>query len=133
MPHAMACWPEFAARILTMADALDPSTSTVNDHRALPVAIPHAAIVEFCRAHQVARLSFFGSVLRKDFGDSSDVDVLVEFQPGARVGYFAMARMGCDLSALLGRPVDLRTPAELHASFRNQVLAEALPEYVAAW
>lgn len=115
-----------------MADSHGPDASAVKDHRALPVAVPHADIVEFCRAHQVARLSFFGSVLRKDFGDNSDVDILVEFQPAARVGYFAMARMTRELSAMLGRRVDLRTPAELHSSFRNQVLAEALTEYVAA-
>ena len=115
-----------------MAHSTGPDASAVNDYRALPVAVPHAAITEFCRSHQVARLSFFGSVLRNDFGDNSDVDILVEFHAGARVGYFAMARMTRELSALLGRRVDLRTPAELHPSFRNQVLEEALPEYVAA-
>lgn len=88
--------------------------------------------MHFCRTHQVARLSFFGSVLRKDFGDNSDIDILVEFQAGARVGYFAMPRMARELSALLGRRVDLRTPAELHPSFRNQVIDEALTEYVAS-
>lgn len=70
--------------------------------------------------------------MRDDFHADSDVDVLVEFQPGARVGYLAMARMAHELSDMLGRPVDLRTPAELHASFRDRVLAEAVTEYVAA-
>jgi uncharacterized protein len=96
------------------------------------VQIPHAEIARFCRENQIGRLSLFGSVTRDDFRDDSDVDMLVEFQPGVRVGYLAMARMAQELSAMLGRTVDLRTPAELHSSFRNRVLAEALTEYVAA-
>jgi len=96
------------------------------------VQIPHAEIDRFCRANQISRLSLFGSVTRDDFHEGSDVDMLVEFQPGARIGYLAMARMAQELSAMLGRPVDLRTPAELHPSFRDQVLAEAVTEYVSA-
>jgi uncharacterized protein len=96
------------------------------------VQIPHADIARFCRVNQIGRLSLFGSVTRQDFREDSDVDVLVEFRPGARVGYLAMARMAQELSDMLGRPVDLRTPAELHPSFRDQVLAEAVTEYVAA-
>jgi uncharacterized protein len=96
------------------------------------VQIPHAEIASFCRANQIGRLSFFGSVTRDDFREDSDVDILVEFQPGARIGYLAMARMAQELSDMLGRPVDLRTPAELHSSFRDRVIAEALTEYVAA-
>jgi hypothetical protein len=96
------------------------------------LTIPHADIAQFCRVNQIGRLSLFGSVTRQDFRADSDVDVLVEFRPGARVGYFAMARMAQELSAMFGRPVDLRTPAELHSSFREQVLSEAVTEYVAA-
>jgi predicted nucleotidyltransferase len=96
------------------------------------VTIPHADIAQFCRTNRIARLSLFGSVLRKDFCDDSDVDILAEFQPGARVGYLAMARMAEELSQMLGRSVDLHTAAELHPSFRQQVLAEAQTEYVAA-
>lgn len=87
------------------------------------IAIPHADIAKFCRENRIARLSLFGSVLRADFHDGSDVDMLVVFHPDARVGYLAMARMTEQLSQMLGRPVDLRTPAELHPSFREQVLA----------
>lgn len=63
----------------------------------------------------------FGSVLRDDFRPDSDVDVLVEFEPAARVGYFEMSRMELELSELLGRRVDLRTPAELSRYFRDRV------------
>jgi predicted nucleotidyltransferase len=96
------------------------------------IEIPKARIEEFCRANGIGRLSFFGSVLRSDFGPDSDIDVLVEFLPGVRVGYLAIARMARELTALLGRDVDLRTPAELHRAFRDEVLKEALVEYVAA-
>jgi len=96
------------------------------------IEIPHDRVAKFCRDNGIARLALFGSILRDDFRPDSDVDMLVEFQPGVRAGYLAMARMARELSATLGRKVDLRTAAELHASFRNQVLAEALTEYAAA-
>ena len=98
----------------------------------LAVTIPHADIAQFCLANKIGRLSLFGSVLREDFRADSDIDMLVEFRAGARVGYLAMARMAQELSDMLGRSVDLRTPAELHPSFRDRVLAEAVTEYVAA-
>ncbi|MBI4082594.1 MAG: nucleotidyltransferase family protein [Candidatus Lambdaproteobacteria bacterium] len=95
------------------------------------IEIPHEQIAAFCRKHQVRRLSLFGSVLRDDFGPESDVDVLVEFQPGARVGlrFFAMER---ELSQLLGRRVDLNTAGFLGRKFRERVLAEAVVQYEAA-
>jgi predicted nucleotidyltransferase len=96
------------------------------------IAVPKERIAEFCRANGIRRLAFFGSILREDFRAGSDIDMLVEFQPGVRVGYFAVARMARELAALLGRSVDLRTPAELHPAFREEVVREALNEYVAA-
>jgi predicted nucleotidyltransferase len=96
------------------------------------IEIPKAQIEVFCRANGIKRLAFFGSVLRDDFTSDSDIDVLVEFHAGVRVGYLAVARMARELTALLGREVDLRTPAELHRAFRDEVLKEALVEYVAA-
>lgn len=85
-------------------------------------------VTDFCRQHGVLRLSFFGSVLRDDFGPDSDVDVLVEFEPGARVGlrFFAMER---ELTELLGRTVDLHTPGFLSKYFRDEVMAEARVQY----
>jgi len=94
--------------------------------------LPHERIAEFCRTNGIGRLALFGSVLRNDFRPHSDVDMLVEFRPGVRVGYFAIARMSQELSGIIGRTVDLRTPAELHPSFRGRVQAEAFVEYAAA-
>ena len=94
--------------------------------------LPREEIAEFCQRNSIRRLLVFGSVLRDDFTADSDVDVLVEFAEGARIGYFAMARMARELSAILGRAVDLRTPAELHPAFRSEVMEEAKVEYVAA-
>jgi hypothetical protein len=95
------------------------------------LSIDRAAVSEFCERHHIARLALFGSVIRDDFRPESDVDVLVEFQPGMRVG-LAFIRMQDELSAVLGRTVDLHTPASLSKYFRDQVLREAEPLYVAA-
>lgn len=78
-------------------------------------------VVRFCKQHRIRKLSLFGSVLRDDFGPSSDVDVLVEFEPGARVGLLRMAGIESELSAMLGRKVDLRTPGDLSRYFRREV------------
>lgn len=85
----------------------------------------------FCRRYHIRRMSFFGSVLRPDFGAESDVDVLVEFDPEHIPG-LEFVRMKEELSRLLGRPVDLRTPASLSPYFRDQVLREAELIYAAA-
>ena len=82
-------------------------------------------VSEFCRRHHVLWLALFGSVLRQDFGDTSDVDVLIEFEPGARVGFVGLAAMEQELSNVIGRNVDLRTPAELSHYFRQRVLDSA--------
>lgn len=87
--------------------------------------MPTALLAEFCRRNAVRKLSLYGSVLRQDFRPESDVDVLVEFEPHARVGLLEMARMEAELSALFGRKVDLHTPQELSRYFRNEVLQEA--------
>ena len=97
---------------------------------AARIELPKGLLDDFCRRRQIRRLSLFGSVLRDDFGPQSDVDVLVEFEPGATVGYFELADMEMELSELLGRKADLRTPAELSRYFRQVVLAAAEPQYV---
>jgi len=98
---------------------------------ALPIEVDHEVIAEFCRRNDIARLSFFGSVLRDDFTPESDIDVLVEYLPGATVGLFAMARMEQELSDMFARKVDLKTAGFLSRYFRDEVLAEAMEEYVA--
>jgi hypothetical protein len=94
---------------------------------------PREELVEFCRRNQVKRLSFFGSVLRQDFGPESDVDVLVEFEPDAVVGFFKLYDIEKELTRLLGgRKVDLHTPGGLSRYIRDKVLAEAEVQYDAA-
>jgi predicted nucleotidyltransferase len=96
------------------------------------LVIDPAAVSAFCQRHGVARLGLFGSALRDDFRADSDVDVLIEFQPGHVLG-LQFVSMERELSALLqGRRVDLVTPKFLNARIREQVLREAEPPYVAA-
>lgn len=95
--------------------------------RAKPrVDVPQAAIADFCKRHAVRKLALFGSVLRDDFRPDSDVDVLVEFEPGHTPGYFRLASMELELSQILaGRKADVRTPEDLSRYFRSDVLASA--------
>lgn len=95
---------------------------------AEPIQIPKEMLADFCRRHKVRKLSVFGSALRDDFGPDSDVDVLVEFEPGTRVGlnFFAME---IELSEILGRKVDLNTPGFISRYFRDQVMKEAKVQY----
>jgi len=91
--------------------------------------IPKDKIEAFCRKNHIRKLSLFGSVLREDFGPDSDVDVLVEFEPGQTVGLLRLAGMEIELSTVFKRKVDLRTPAELSRYFRQQVLDSAEVQY----
>jgi predicted nucleotidyltransferase len=95
------------------------------------IEISIQTIEEFCRRHHIKRLAFFGSILRDDFGPTSDIDVLVTFEPGATPG-FGFIGIQNELSELLGHPVDLHTPASLSKYFRKEVLREAEPLYDAA-
>ena len=95
----------------------------------LPIQIDREKIAEFCRARGIRKLSLFGSVLRDDFDPArSDVDVLAEFAPGMRPGweFFGWHE---DLAPIIGRKVDLHTPASLSKYFRDEVLQEALTLY----
>ncbi len=96
-----------------------------------PIPIPIEKLQAFCRRHHILRLALFGSILRPDFTPASDVDVLVEFDP-AHIPGLAFFTMQDELSELLGRKVDLHTPASLSRYFRRQVLDEAETLYVAA-
>ncbi len=95
------------------------------------IDVMHARIADFCRRHHIRRLAFFGSVLRDDFTPNSDVAVLVEFEPGKTPG-LAFFGMQDELSAILGRRVDLNTANDLSKYYRDEVLREAEPVYVAA-
>jgi len=98
---------------------------------SVQIGIPKEKIAEFCRRHRIRRLALLGSVLRDDFESESDVDILVEFEPGHTPG-LAFFAMQDELSELLGRKVDLNTPACLSAYFREQALREAEVVYDAA-
>lgn len=94
------------------------------------VALDDAKIAQFCRRHYISKFAVFGSALRGDFAADSDLDVLVEFEPG-RVPGLAFFTMERELSEMLGREVDLNTPQFLSRHFRDQVLDEAEVHYVA--
>jgi predicted nucleotidyltransferase len=97
------------------------------------ITIDRNAIADFCQSHGVARLLFFGSVLRSDFDPNlSDVDVLVEFLPRAHRSLFKLAAMEKTLGQLFGRDVDLTTPGSLSKYFRDDVLSSAEVLYDAA-
>jgi hypothetical protein len=88
-------------------------------------------VTEFCRRHHIRKLAVFGSVLHDDARPDSDLDVLVEFEPGHVPGlaFFAMEQ---ELSELLGRKVDLNTPQFLSKYFHDRVIEEAEVQYAAA-
>jgi uncharacterized protein len=86
-------------------------------------------ITDFCRRHHIRKLSLFGSVLGDRFRPDSDIDVLVEFEPGHTPG-FAFFAMQDELSAIFGRQVELHTPGFLSRYFRDTVTAEAQTLYV---
>ena len=98
---------------------------------ALHIQVDSERIAEVCRKYHVARLAFFGSVLRDDFRPDSDVDILVWFEPGYTPGMFGLVRMEMELSEIIGRKVDLRTPEELSRLFRDEVVSHAEVQYAA--
>ena len=93
------------------------------------IVLPQAKVAEFCGRHRIRKLALFGSVLRDDFRPDSDVDILVEFEPDCTPGILKIAGMELELSALLGRKVDLRTSAELSRYFRDEVVRESEVQY----
>ena len=87
-------------------------------------------LAELCRRHGVSSLSLFGSAVRGELRADSDVDVLVEFEPGTRVSYFTLGDLQQDLTDLFGRHVDLKTKTTLSEYVRDRVLEAAEPIYV---
>ncbi|MBV8402096.1 MAG: nucleotidyltransferase domain-containing protein [Acetobacteraceae bacterium] len=90
------------------------------------------ALASLCRRHRIRRLSLFGSVLKGMARPDSDIDLLVEFEPGGAPGLIGMAAIEAELSEVLGaRRVDLRTPQELSRHFRDDVLRAAEVQFAA--
>ncbi len=88
------------------------------------IRVPSDKIAELCQQYHICWLALFGSGLRDDFRPDSDIDVLVEFEPGHTPG-FAFIDIQDQLSELFKRTVDLNTPQDLSRYFRDRVLAEA--------
>ncbi|MGB5422894.1 MAG: nucleotidyltransferase family protein [Desulfobacterales bacterium] len=101
----------------------------MNDTR---IKLPNGRIAEFCKRHRIRKLSLFGSVLRGDFGPESDVDVLVEFEPGTRMGLITFSGLELELGEIIGRKVDLNTPGFLSKYYRDRIINEAVVQYDAA-
>lgn len=95
------------------------------------IDIPRDELASLCRRHGVRRLSLFGSILRDDFRPESDIDMLVEFEPGTQVG-LRLFTIEQELSNLLGRKVDLNTRGFLSPHFREDVVRQAEVQYDAA-
>jgi uncharacterized protein len=95
------------------------------------IEVPGEELAALCRRHHIRKLALFGSILHGDFRPESDMDVLVEFEPGYNPG-FAFFDIERDLEAIFGHRVDLNTPGFLSPHFRDQVVAEARDVYVAA-
>jgi hypothetical protein len=89
------------------------------------IELPRDEIVAFCRRHRVRRLSLFGSVLRDDFRRDSDLDVLIEFEPGAGAGLIRLAGMEIELGELVGRKVDLNTPGNFRPPLRDSIIVQS--------
>ncbi len=97
--------------------------------KRLNLNISKKQLAEFCKKNRITKLSLFGSSLCDDFGPDSDVDMLVEFGPEAHVGLIGFAGLELELSEILGRKVDLNTPACVSKYYREDVLAEAEVQY----
>ena len=98
---------------------------TMND--SVKLALPLDEIRDYCETQPIARLSVFGSALRNELTPESDIDLLVEYLPSAKIGYFELAQQEIDLGELIGWQVDLRTPKELSRHFRQAVVDSARP------
>ncbi|MCK4311726.1 MAG: nucleotidyltransferase domain-containing protein [Candidatus Cloacimonetes bacterium] len=86
-------------------------------------------LLEFCRENHIKKLSLFGSALRDELKAESDIDLLVEFEDEHIPGLLKLAGLEIELTRMIGRKVDLRTPAELSRYFKDDVLAKAKVEY----
>lgn len=93
------------------------------------VDLPVEEIRAYCETQPIERLSLFGSALQDELTPDSDIDLLVEYSSGARIGYFELAQQEIDLGELIGRKVDLRTADELNRLFRQNVVDTARQLY----
>ena len=118
-----------------MGGQVDQSTLSTCDHRAVPALDLTAAEIAKLEATAieagVRRLAVFGSALRGELRDDSDVDVLVDFVPGRTPGLLGVARLELALEAIFGREVEARTYEDLSPHFRDRVRDQAEELYAA--
>jgi predicted nucleotidyltransferase len=101
-----------------------------SSRKKFSIEISRPAVAEFCREHHIRKLALFGSVLRDDFGPESDIDVLVEFEPGHVPGLIGLAGLELQLSEILGgRRIDLNTPGFFRPALRQKIMREAVVQY----
>ena len=98
---------------------------------AIEQNMPKEKLRIFCRNHKIKRLALFGSAIRDELMPDSDIDILVEFLEDNTPGLFELSRMEIELTGILGRQVDLRTPDELSRYFRDEVVRTAETQYEA--
>lgn len=134
-------WLEKQARLLKiskcdmLAKLLDQARFSIAEmpdllQKRFPIS--EKVIMHFCQKYHVKKLSLFGSILRKDFGTESDIDILVEFEEGSVPGFFTLIEMENEMSKLLrGRKIDIRTPSELSRYFRSDVMRDKETLYAA--
>ncbi|MBN2834138.1 MAG: nucleotidyltransferase domain-containing protein [Candidatus Delongbacteria bacterium] len=97
---------------------------TIKDH------IPEKELALFCKKYKIKSLSLFGSAVRNELKPESDIDILIEFEKGQTPGMITFMTIQNELTAKIGRQVDLRTRYDLSDQFRDKVVAEARTEYV---
>lgn len=114
---------------MSQSESMRVKTADTQSVRAR-IKTAQAQIAAFCQRHHIRKLSLFGSVLGDDFRSDSDVDVLVEFEPGHVPGFFGIVRLETEMAELLHvSRIDLRTPEDLSRYFRDEVLASAEVQY----
>lgn len=91
--------------------------------------IPMEKLIEFCKRHHIRKLSIFGSAVHGQLKPDSDIDLLAEFEKNQTPGLFSIVRMEMELSEMLGRKADLRTPEDLSQYFRDEVVRDAEVQY----
>lgn len=95
------------------------------------IQVSPKTLEQFCKRYRVRRLALFGSVLRDDFGSESDIDILVVFEPGAKVSFMTLGRMQRELSVIFERKVDLVPQEGLKPAIREAVITSSQEVYAA--
>lgn len=96
---------------------------------SLEQKISKQKLADFCKSNHISKLSIFGSLIRGELNPDSDIDILVEFEKDRTPGLFSIIRMEMELTEMLERRVDLRTPEDLSKYFRDEVVRNAKLQY----